>query len=343
MMFRVLCLLAVLAALVYSDGRKLSDDELVEHINKQGKWQATKYERFAGKSKEELKQYLGALKKPTHMRRRAKPSNIEKLDDAPKSFSAIEAWPQCSSIIGLIQDQSSCGSCWAVSTTSALSDRLCIASNGTIQKSMSALDLMACCSDCGYQCQGGYPDSAWDYFTSTGVSTGNNYTDDGGCKPYPIAPCWIDKKTKKMKCPEEPTDSYTCKKACQASYTDEPYKKDHYYGSSTNYFSNENENAIADLVKNGPIVAAFDVYEDFYSYKSGIYQYTYGDYLGGHAVRVVGYGEENGVKFWTVANSWHDYWGENGYFRIIRGTNDCSFEEEMTSGNADVARSLKNK
>jgi len=90
-------------------------------------------------------------------------------------------------------------------------------------------------------------------------------------------------------------------------------------------------------------VAAFDVYEDFYKYKSGIYEYTAGDLVGGHAVRIVGYGTENGVDYWKVANSWDWYWGEAGYFRIRRGTNECGFESEITSANADVQRSLKDK
>jgi len=268
---------------------------------------------------------------------------MEKLAKVPDSFDSIKEWPQCASIIGLIQDQSACGSCWAVSTTSAMSDRLCIASNATIQTSISSLDLMACCSFCGYQCQGGYPDEAFYQFTQNGIVTGSNYTDDSLCKPYPIAPCTQNPKTKELTCPEEPEDDYKCKKKCQKSYKAETYAHDKYYGKDVLYFNEDNDGAIQELLANGPIVAAFDVYEDFYDYKGGIYEYESGELVGGHAVRIVGYGTENGTPYWKVANSWDWYWGEEGYFRIIRGTNDCGFEDEITTATADVARSLKDK
>jgi len=45
---------------------------------------------------------------------------------------------------------------------------------------------------------------------------------------------------------------------------------------------------------NGPAEAAFTVYEDFLTYKSGVYKHTSGSALGGHAVKIMGWGNENG-------------------------------------------------
>lgn len=46
---------------------------------------------------------------------------------------------------------------------------------------------------------------------------------------------------------------------------------------------------------------AFTVYSDFENYAGGIYHHVVGTAAGGHAVKIVGWGIENGVKYWRVA------------------------------------------
>lgn len=42
-----------------------------------------------------------------------------------------------------------------------------------------------------------------------------------------------------------------------------------------------------------------------------------------HEVTIVGYGHESGMDYWLVKNSWATWFGEDGYFKIKRGTGHC--------------------
>ena len=54
--------------------------------------------------------------------------------------------------------------------------------------------------------------------------------------------------------------------------------------------------------------------------------------VGRHAVRILGWGVEKNVPYWLVANSWNSDWGDNGFFKILRGSNECKFENDITAG-----------
>lgn len=64
----------------------------------------------------------------------------------------------------------------------------------------------------------------------------------------------------------------------------------------------------------GPLMTTLTVYSDFVVYGSGIYRHTTGEYLGGHAVSIVGYNDAE--RYWIIRNSWSKDWGENGYVRV---------------------------
>ncbi|VDM79122.1 unnamed protein product [Strongylus vulgaris] len=81
----------------------------------------------------------------------------ENLKAIPEEFDARNQWGNCWSLKE-VRDQSNCGSCWAVSTASAASDRLCIAKGWynepddpirrSYQTYLSDADIMTCCKEC---------------------------------------------------------------------------------------------------------------------------------------------------------------------------------------------------
>ena len=87
-----------------------------------------------------------------------------------------------------------------------------------------------------------------------------------------------------------------------------------------------------ELLANGPFEVGFDVYKDFLAYRGGVYNQNSDDLLGGHAVRVVGWGTLNGTKYWKIANSWNTDWGLDGYFLIVRGQDECGSEQDGSAG-----------
>ncbi|KAI5237268.1 Pro-Cathepsin H [Manis pentadactyla] len=89
---------------------------------------------------------------------------------------------------------------------------------------------------------------------------------------------------------------------------------------------NDEEAMVEAVALYNPVSFAFEVTDDFMKYTKGIYSSTSchktPDKVN-HAVLAVGYGEENGVPYWIVKNSWGPNWGMNGYFLIERGKNMC--------------------
>ncbi|CAN8005442.1 unnamed protein product [Ixodes pacificus] len=250
-------------------------------------------------------------------------------DDLPESFDAREKWSHCDSI-HLIRDQSTCGSCWAFGAAEAISDRVCIHSKGKIQVNISAEDLLECCHTCGDGCEGGDPAAAWEYWKENGLVSGGLYGTNDGCKPYSLAPCehltkgFLPNCTGSVPTPE-------CVHLCRKGYGKD-YQDDKHFGRTVYSISNDEKQIQTEIFKNGPVEASFFVYADFFSYKSGVYQHHSGDWMGAHAIRILGWGTENGTPYWLVANSWNEDWGDKGYFKILRGQEECGIEEDINAG-----------
>ena len=125
---------------------------------------------------------------------------------------------------------------------------------------------------------------------------------------------------------------FTGKKHCTNTDYNKDFKDDLNFAKSAYNVRSSEKAIMEEIMTNGPVEAGFTVYSDFPNYKSGVYQHTGGSILGGHAVRIIGWGVEDGVKYWLVANSWNNYWGDKGTFKIRKGVDECGIEDQISAG-----------
>ena len=178
-----------------------------------------------------------------------------------------------------VKDQKKCGSCWAFAMTAGLESNVLLkrsALGGDVDLSEQVL---VSCSGIG-SCNGGTLDA--DYLQKTGLPPERYYpytATDGDCASAQDG--WEKEASKIGSWGSVPQKLASIKSA---------------------------------LAKYGPLPTAFYVYEDFKNYKSGVYSYVSGKKLGGHAVLLVGYNDDE--QYFIVKNSWSGKWGEDGYFKI---------------------------
>jgi cathepsin B len=293
---------------------------IVDEVNAAGTtWTAGHNEYFDGLSVEQTRRLMGVV--IDHSRqlpvRQAFADAVvngrsKEVDLRTRGFGARN-----STCVGPVLDQAECGSCWAFGAAEAISDRLCMKTGSFLQ--LAPLDLVSCDQNDG-GCQGGDPASAWTYAQS-GLATEQ-------CMPYlqanggPIPTCPPA---------TEPclnfVDTPNCPSTCASGSA---IQRTHAVGSVYNV--NGVSQIETEIDQNGSVEAAFTVYSDFLTYKSGVYTYQSGDELGGHAVKVIGYGVEGGVDYWLAQNSWTTTWGDGGYFKIRKGTDECGFEDDIVAG-----------
>ncbi|GAA0175291.1 cysteine protease [Lithospermum erythrorhizon] len=293
-------------------------DSIVKEINENDKagWKATMNPRFSNYTVSEFKRILGVKQTPEGMLSFTPIVTHRGQLKLPNEFDARTAWPQCNTI-GRILDQGHCGSCWAFAAVESLSDRFCI--NFGMNITLSVNDLLACCGFmCGDGCDGGYPLSAWRYFVQTGVVTSecDPYFDQTGCSHPGCEPAYPTPK---------------CEKKCVKQNL--LWTNSKHYSANAYRISSDPKSIMTEVYKHGPVEVSFTVYEDFAHYKSGVYKHITGGVMGGHAVKLIGWGtSEDGEDYWLLANQWNRDWGDNGYFKIRRATNECGIEADVVAG-----------
>nr|XP_048336814.1 cathepsin B-like protease 3 isoform X1 [Ziziphus jujuba var. spinosa] len=301
---------------------KLNSHILQESIIKQingnpnAGWEAAVNPRFSNYTIGQFRHLLGVKPTPQKDLKNIPVIAHAKSLKLPNKFDARTAWPQCSTI-GRILDQGHCGSCWAFGAVESLSDRFCI--HFDVNISLSVNDLLACCGFmCGDGCDGGYPIYAWRYFVHHGVVTEecDPYFDDTGCSHPGCEPAYPTPK---------------CVRKCVNK--NQLWSNSKHYSISAYRIKSDPHSIMAEIYKNGPVEVSFTVYEDFAHYKSGVYKHITGDVMGGHAVKLIGWGTTDaGEDYWLLANQWNRSWGDDGYFMIRRGTNECGIEEDVVAG-----------
>ncbi|CAL6005857.1 Cathepsin_B [Hexamita inflata] len=210
-------------------------------------------------------------------------------------FSWLDYRPHCLTV----RDQGKCGSCWAFSSVGSFSDNRCIKYFTETHTVYSEQYMVSCDKNC-HGCNGGYLSKDVAFLKSTGVTTNK-------CVSYKSG-----KTNVTGSCPTK------CDDGSNINLTKSKGFKNVCSG----------EESIKNALQTGTLQTALTVYDDLMYYKNGIYQHKSGAQKGGHAVIFVGYGEEKGIKYWVVRNSWGTSWGERGYFRIVRGKNECNIEHE---------------
>jgi len=296
---KAICIAVLVLGFIAVGQSKFLTQSFVDQINSaQDLWVATTDNQFANMSEDEMKAMLQTKIPATREDMpfpRVSYKNLREFTDLPDNFDARTQWNNC--IHGIL-DQGRCGSCWAFGASEAHSDRLCIATAGAQNHVLSSQDLVSC-DDNNFACNGGYLDFTWQYIAGDGIVTED-------CWPYSSGQGAVE----------------ACRTTCKIS--GKTWKK--FKGKNVRSFQ-DNDDTKTDILTYGPVETGFLVYQDFMSYKSGIYKHTSGSLLGGHAIKVLGWGKEGTTKYWLAANSWKNTWGEQGFFRIKEG--ECQFDDNM--------------
>jgi len=230
-------------------------------------------------------------------------------DDIPTHFDAREQWPKCG--IENIRQQGHCGSCWAFGSSEEFADRICISQGQSTVVQLSPQYMIDCYSR-EHACGGGFGDVTHEYLRDVGV---------------PLEECVPYKET-----------VLNCTNVCADGSPMKLFRMSEVYDLFAPFDYNKTVSLIqTEIMTHGPVEAEFYVFDDFGDYVSGIYQHTPGSsFCGAHVIKIIGWGEENGVPYWTIANSFGPDWGEKGFFRMLRGTNECGIENSVVCGIPDL-------
>ncbi|XP_070588147.1 cathepsin K-like [Erythrolamprus reginae] len=257
---------------------------------------------FGDLTKEELDQRLRSLLPPLHNTTIAKGTTFKSSDDAdiPKSVD----WRKKGAVTK-VKNQGSCFAPWAFSATGAL-EGMHFKKTGKLV-SLSEQNLLDC-SQRG--CNNEWTDVAFQtVIKEGGINSEESYPYDG----------------QKLCCRYKPEESIT---RC----------------NSFGWIMVGDEKALQEAVaKIGPISVGIDARsKKFWLYKSGIYTERYGgERQINHFMLIVGYKETSkDGGYWIIKNSLSTTWGEKGYMRLAKGSNQCAIANYAVYPLADPEKGM---
>jgi C1A family cysteine protease len=216
-----------------------------------------------------------------------------------------------------VRNQGNCGSCYVFSTMTALESRLRIKTNNK-DKTLFSKQYPLSCNFYSEGCDGGYPIFVAKF-----------------SKEFELIP---------EECFEYTETTNSCKNVCDFSNYPIKYSVNDYGYLGGVYGKTNESQLIKEIRARGPLPGNMLVHWGFQYYKSGIYSSkplvknsnkinlkTLFDYgvtweKVEHSITLIGYGEENGTKYWIGMNTWGDEWGDKGFFKILRGENESQIE-----------------
>eukprot|EP00771_Trimastix_marina_P002075 gnl/Trimastix_PCT/3187.p1 GENE.gnl/Trimastix_PCT/3187~~gnl/Trimastix_PCT/3187.p1 ORF type:complete len:298 (+),score=22.20 gnl/Trimastix_PCT/3187:63-956(+) len=219
-----------------------------------------------------------------------------------------------------------CGSCWAFSSLGCLLDRFHIMTqNKRFHVDLSPQFALNCVL--GGTCAGGDPNMVHEYAKEYGMV-------DEGCQPYMAE--YLDRCDPMGTC-------YTCpaigEKCVPVDKFRRYYVKEHGILSALTMGSLEHK-MMAEIHQRGPIpcgIASVPLHK--YNSTEIFVDHT-GTQAIDHIISVVGWGEERGMKYWLLRNSWGTQWNVplKGFVKVLRGNNTLGIESFCWWSVPDVKR-----
>ena len=229
--------------------------------------------------------------KPGLVAKKRATTNLMHVATADEVLATSVDWVTAGAVTP-VKNQGQCGSCWSFSATGAIEGAYAVA--GNTLTSFSEEDLVQCDTvDSG--CNGGLMDNAFAFVKENGLATEAAY-------PY--------------------TSGTGTRGTCNAA------KEAAAVVTVTGHVdvASGDEDALKSAVAQQPVSVAIEADQSvFQLYKSGVLDSTSCGTNLDHGVLLVGYGSDSssGMDYWKVKNSWGTTWGEEGYIRMVRGSNMC--------------------